>query len=265
MGRILFFASLAVQAYCYWHASTRMTCCADRWMLYVIAIPIIGPILYFVLVYLPSELSHRQKSTLKRSLADIFNPNRQLNNRRALYEQTPTAFNAQRLAEVLIAKGLYAEAEPLLHSVLAMPHDVESSTYELLSQAQRGQGNLQGARASCHKAIELADSPARRADLLLQEGEICTDLGDTATAIQRFEEALPHAAGEKVRVCLAQSYAAQGQMDKAQQMLAEIAKRTKNAPVHYRSAQAEWIKASRQLEQTLAADTTNAALQGQSR
>lgn len=259
MGRILFFASLAVQGYFYWHAKSRMTCCADRWMIYMLMVPIIGPLLYFFMVYLPTELPGRQQTKIKRSLQEILLPKVALKQACAAFDASQNFATSSALASVLLQSKQYAEAAEQYRYTLALPADIPARTYMAAAEAVWQCGHADEALCYLHQAAEQTGSPAQKADINMALASIYLDQHQTAAALSSLEGIRSDALGEQVRYLLAQAYLQQGDAQQAMSCLAEIDRRTKNASIVYRSRQSEWIKKARKMARQIEAQTAQAA------
>lgn len=259
MGRILFFASLAVQGYFYWHAKSRMTCCADRWMIYMLMVPIIGPLLYFFMVYLPTELPGRQQTKIKRSLQEILLPKVALKQACAAFDASQNFATSSVLASVLLQSKQYEEAAEQYRYTLALPADIPARTYMDAAEAVWQCGHADEALRYLHQAAGQTSSPAQKADISMALASIYLDQHQTKAALNALESVKSDALGEQVRYLLAQAYLQQGDAQQAMACLAEIDRRTKNASIVYRSRQSEWIKKAKKMAGQIEAQTSQAA------
>ena len=80
------------------------------WLIILFSFPLLGSLVYFVAIYLPSS---RLEVGAKRALAGaakVLDPSRELRDAQAAYEYTPTAQNQMRLALAQLEAGQAAEA-----------------------------------------------------------------------------------------------------------------------------------------------------------
>jgi len=242
MQYVITIISLMVQAFFFWHASTKMSCCADRWVLYVLMIPVVGPALYFFLVYLPMELQAKQKIGLQQMAINLIDPKRALREASRAYEATPTPDNAHRLAQVLLRNGDGAGAEGLLQGVLTQIGERDPRVLIDLADAQRLQGKLSPALSLIDEALAQANLGSKQAELMLARGRVLEEMGRISPASESYRAAAERMGGEEARCRLAGTLIKLGQNNEAERILAEVQKRLDVAPIHYRSQQAAWIK-----------------------
>ena len=80
------------------------------WLFVLFSFPLLGSIVYFLVVYLPnSRLEHGARRAVA-AAAKTLDPTRDLRDARAAFEYTPTAQNQMRLASALLESGQALEA-----------------------------------------------------------------------------------------------------------------------------------------------------------
>jgi len=91
------------------------------WLFILFAFPLLGSIVYFLMVYLPSSRLERGAMKAVSAAARALDPGKELRLARADFEETPTAQNQMRLAAALLDMGEAPEAASLYESALKGP------------------------------------------------------------------------------------------------------------------------------------------------
>src|SRR5471032_3393468 len=76
------------------------------WLLILFMFPLLGSVVYFVAIYLPSSGLQRGARKAVSVAAKTLDPGRELRDALAAFEYTPTAQNQMRLASALLETGL---------------------------------------------------------------------------------------------------------------------------------------------------------------
>ncbi|MGB9109561.1 MAG: hypothetical protein WCC39_12825, partial [Telluria sp.] len=80
------------------------------WLFVLFAFPLLGSIVYFVAVFLPSSRLEHSAARAGRALQTSLDPGREVRDARRAFELPPTAHNQMRLATALLDSGQAAEA-----------------------------------------------------------------------------------------------------------------------------------------------------------
>lgn len=91
------------------------------WLMILFAFPILGSVVYFFAVYLPSSRLQRQALKAVAAAAKALDPERELLAAREAFEETPTAQNQMRLAAALLEMGEAEQAAQAYEACLAGP------------------------------------------------------------------------------------------------------------------------------------------------
>lgn len=75
------------------------------WLFILFAFPLLGSLVYFVAIYLPNSRLQRNAVKAVSAAAKAIDPQRDVRNARAAFEETPTAQNQMRLAAALLDAG----------------------------------------------------------------------------------------------------------------------------------------------------------------
>lgn len=91
------------------------------WLIILFSFPLLGSVVYFLVVYLPNSRLERGAMKAVSSAARAMDPGREVRLARADFDTTPTAQNQMRLAAALLEAGQPNEAAQLYESALKGP------------------------------------------------------------------------------------------------------------------------------------------------
>ncbi len=80
------------------------------WLFILLSFPLLGSLIYFLTIYLPSSRLQRGATKLARAAAKGLDPTRELREAQATYDYAPTAQNQLRLAQALLEAGQAQQA-----------------------------------------------------------------------------------------------------------------------------------------------------------
>ena len=80
------------------------------WLIILFSFPLLGSIVYFLVVYLPNSRLERGARKFVAAAANTLDPTKELREARSTFEFTPTAQNQMRLASALLDAGIGEEA-----------------------------------------------------------------------------------------------------------------------------------------------------------
>ena len=91
------------------------------WLLILFMFPLIGSVVYFIAIYLPSSRINQGARKVANVAVKTLDPGRELREAREAYDYTPTAQNQMRLASALLEGGNAAEAATTYEACLQGP------------------------------------------------------------------------------------------------------------------------------------------------
>ena len=91
------------------------------WLFILFSFPLLGSIVYFIVIYLPNSRLHTGARKAVAVAARALDPTRELREARAAFDFTPTAQNQMRLAAALLAAGAPQEAAANYEACLKGP------------------------------------------------------------------------------------------------------------------------------------------------
>jgi hypothetical protein len=159
------------------------------WLIILFMFPLLGSIVYFFAIFLPSfRLDHRTKRVMA-AAAKVLDPQREIREAKAAFEEMPTAQNQIRLAEVQLELGLSEEAAKNYEACLKGPF---LSSLEIKFGAARSFVECQRYReAIVHlEAIQSIDQSFRSEAVLLLLARSYAGVGRNAEARSKFESAV---------------------------------------------------------------------------
>src|SRR6187549_1730291 len=80
------------------------------WLFILFSFPLLGSVVYFLVIYLPDSRLHRGARKVVAVAARTLDPSKELREARAAFDYTPTAQNQMRLAAAQLEAGMAAEA-----------------------------------------------------------------------------------------------------------------------------------------------------------
>lgn len=118
------------------------------WLIILFSFPLLGSLVYFLAIFLPSSRLERSivkiGSTAASMAANALDPNRELREARQAFDLTPTAQNQIRLANALLEDGKTAEAVAQFDQCLTGPfaNDASIRVGAARAKMQNGQAEL---------------------------------------------------------------------------------------------------------------------------
>ncbi len=91
------------------------------WLIILFSFPLLGSIVYFLVVYLPNSRLERGAQKIVAAAAKTLDPTKELREARSTFEYTPTAQNQMRLASALFEAGAADEAAMHFEACLKGP------------------------------------------------------------------------------------------------------------------------------------------------
>ncbi len=161
------------------------------WLIILLLFPLLGSIVYFFAIFLPSvRLQHGAKRALAAATRAL-DPQRELREAQAAFQEMPTAQNQIRLAEIQLELGLPEEAAKNYEACLTGPF---SSSLEIKYGAARSLVECQRyPEAIAHlEAIQRIDQTFRQEAVVLLLARSYAGVGRNAEARSRFEFAVSH-------------------------------------------------------------------------
>jgi hypothetical protein len=219
------------------------------WVFIILAAPVIGCVAYYLVEVFPSTRgsaqAERAVNSAIRGLGKAVDPSRDLRARVADVEACGSVDNRLALARECMAARLGDEAVRIIDTCLTGPFAGDPDIKLLRAQAALVARNIAaGLQTTEHlRAVHPTYKPV---DVLLVRARLYEAAGEREKALSTYAEALPQAPGEEVRVCYAQALLADGQADRARELLATTLANAGRLGAGYRAMHRDWIAAARQ-------------------
>lgn len=111
------------------------------WLFILFAFPLLGSMVYFFAIYLPNSRLERGAMRAVSAAAKAIDPNREVREARAAFDDAPTAQNQMRLAAALLDVGLAQESareyEACLQGPFASDPEIRFGAARALTESQR--------------------------------------------------------------------------------------------------------------------------------
>ena len=220
------------------------------WLLILFSFPLLGSVVYFFAIYLPSSRLERGMNkgfkSAKKALINTIDPNKNLREAESAFDLTPTAQNQMALANAHLENGNIDAAVQHFDACLSGPFSNDPFVLLGAAQAKMLQNNAQATLDLIAKLKSInKDYQAEKVTLLTAQAYAA--LGSHAQAMDAFAEAHHKFGGFEVQARYALWALSQENLTIANQLKADI-ERT----VQY------WSKHSRDLNKALLSEVKRA-------
>lgn len=214
------------------------------WLFILFMFPLLGSIVYAVVVWLPEMRHSVGTRRVVRRVRETLDPGRELRQAQEDFDLAPTVQNRLRLADALAATGSHAEAAQLysecLKGVYRDDADIELRYARALlesDQAEKARGVLE---------MLIAREPALRSpEGHLLYARAVAACGSRDQAKHEFDTLIGYSASFEARARYAEALAQWGETDAARALATEALKHVSRMPKHATEFNSPWIKALR--------------------
>ena len=214
------------------------------WVFLIVFVPLIGCLLYVIMVLLPEFTQSRVAADGARALGKALNPGKALRERQEALEISDTIGNRVALAEEYVRHGKLSEAIELYERSLTGMYRTDPVVLLGLAGAQVEAGMFGPAKATLETLAqahpEEMKSPARLLLARALEG-----LGEQQAALAEYARLQQTASGAEVKCRYAQLLSAMGRKSEARKLFEEILKDAKAGNRHSLQLNKPWIDAAR--------------------
>ena len=235
---ILVLVSLALQIACAVHVvrSGRQL----YWIWILLIGSYLGVIVYVIAAVIPDLRNDPRSRQAARRIVNTIDPERQRRSIQQRLEIVDTVDNRRVLAEESMKLGDYANAAELYRSVLKGVYANDAAFLLGLAQAQAGQNDFTGARATL-AALYGAHPAFRSSDAELLRARVLESSGDHAAALEHYRTLAVSYPGEEARYRYGALLKQAGRAADARDVFRDMLKRAKNAPRYYRKKEKDWL------------------------
>jgi len=211
------------------------------WLFVLFAFPLLGSIVYFVAVFLPSSRLDHSAAKAGRALQASLDPGREVRDAQRAFELTPTAHNQMRLANALLETGQAAKAAEQYDACLQGPFARDAELRLGAARARLAGGNAGGAIALLEALA--AEQPGFRPEQVgILLGQAYAAAGRQDEAGSQFAAAAQRSGSLEARAELAIWALANGKPQVAGPELEEIERTRKHMPSHSRRLNGELFR-----------------------
>jgi hypothetical protein len=211
------------------------------WLFVLFAFPLLGSIVYFVAVFLPSSRLEHSAAKAGRALQNSLDPGREVRDAKRAFELTPTAHNQMRLANALLDAGQPARAVEQYDACLQGPFARDAELRLGAARARLANGEADGAIVLL-EALAFDQPGFRPEQVGLLLGHAYAGAGRHDEAGSRFADAAQRFGSLEARAELAIWALANGKAALAEPELQEIERTRKHMPGHSRTLNRELFK-----------------------
>lgn len=237
----LFILSLVVQVALIVHV---MKTGRNTIWIWVLMMPTVGPVAYFIVELLPELLGSRTARRAAKGVQRTLDPDRSLRQASAAATLADTVDSKIRLARELGERGEHAQAIEVYTHALRGLYEHDPNLMLGLAQAQFAAGDAAAARATLDALI--AHNPEfKSAEGHLLYARALEAEGDAVRAESEYRAVIESYPGAEATVRWAVFLRHQGRRGEADAALRELLSTAELVPKHARKAQAEWLDAAR--------------------
>lgn len=209
------------------------------WLWVLVIAPGIGPVIYFVVVWLPELLGGRTAIKIAKRARETVDPDRPYREAKAALLDVPSVQNQLKLADVCLETGRHAEAEQHYRAGLQGLHADDPT---LLHGHARALIELERPQEALTQLQALqAQGAAQTASVQLTLARTLDALGDARGAEASYRFAAERAAGLEAAARLTEFLARTGRSEEAAQWRADLARRAARVPPTFRDEARRWL------------------------
>lgn len=230
--------SLLIQVTCAYHVVR--TGRDKYWLFIILFFSVIGCAIYFFVEMLPDLMGSRAGRNLAAGAKHLANPDRAYHDALTQVDISPTPHNKRILADVLAARGDYADAIALYSDILTGHDAHEPDLLRARAEVRLLAKDFAGALADLDTLrAHNPDYQSEHAHLIYARA--LDGAGREDEALREYAALVDYATGEEARCRYALLLKRAGRQVEAENVFAEVLRRARHAPRHYRRAQREWI------------------------
>jgi hypothetical protein len=214
------------------------------WLLILFAFPMLGSVVYFFAIYLPSLRQSRGARVATRAITQLVDPTRAVREARSDFDRAPTVEHRMRLGAALLTAGKAGEALEHYQAAANGPFATDPALLLGLARAQFALGNHAAAHATLCSLFAASPQARQQPEPALLYARTLAAL-DASSTRAAFEQALTCASDAAPRCLFADWLATQtAEADRlrANSLYAEIAHDAKHWPRHARAHNREWLQ-----------------------
>lgn len=212
------------------------------WIFFLIFMPLIGGIAYFIIELLPGFTGSIEGQRAVRTVKQTLNPGADLRQHEAAWNQSPNVDNSRRYAEALLDAGKIDDAENIINQALKGLFKTEPTLLLLKARLQFETGRTGDAITTLETLQEHnPDFRSAEGHLLYARALEAEDRIDEA--IREYSAVSGYFPGVEARYRLALCMQSAGKEKASRSEFESIMNDAKLAPAHFRKSQKTWLDA----------------------
>lgn len=214
------------------------------WLFVIMAFPVMGCILYYLVEVFPTSRESRSAEKAVRAIAKALDPDKTLRSRVADLDACGSVENRVRLARECVGHGMYKDAAALYRSCLAGVHQRDPDIRYGLAQALVLDGSFDEALAQAQE-LRATHPSFRPAELGLVVAKALEGLRRIDEALGELEALADSYPGEEGRWRYGALLVRIGRLAEGRETFQRMLRNAERMPAHYREAQGEWLGLAR--------------------
>lgn len=214
------------------------------WFMIILSIPVFGSIVYFIMEVLPDMQHSRAAKRAATDIGAVIDPDKEIREGTARLARLDTAENRKTLAEALIAKKRYAEAQQLYEGALTGAHVDDPALMMGLARAQFGQEDYRGVCGTLD-GLRAANPDFQSAEGHMLYARSKEGAGLTAEASVEYEALANYFPGEEARCRYALLLQKDGRLDESRDYFRQVIRSVEAGSKAYFRAQRDWYEVAR--------------------
>jgi hypothetical protein len=225
----------------------------DRyWLMILFAFPLLGSLVYALVIWLPDARNSRQGHQVVRGVRNLLDPTRELREAQDALDLAATPHNRLRLADALLGDSRASEAVVQYQAVLSGMYADDPHVRIKLARALLEAGKPNDARELLDRLIR--EQPKLKSpDGHLIYARAVAALGDRVKTHEEFDSLVSYFAGMEARAYYAEILLAWGESARCRQLIDDSKKIAKRMPGAARDINREWLTRLKKVESALAA------------
>lgn len=214
------------------------------WISALLFLPGLGVIAYLIVEVLPELAGGRAGRSASRTVGNVINPNKSLDEAKREYAISATARNAVELADAYSEKEQYAEASKLYRKALTGLNEHNPDTMHKLAASEFELSNYEEVNSLLDSLIE-KNPDYKNQDAHLLYARTQEALGNHESATEEYETLIKYYTGPEPHYRYGMMLTELNNHDRAQEVFKSVIEKADLSPKHYRSMHKEWITKSR--------------------
>lgn len=210
------------------------------WVFLIVFVPLIGCLLYVIMVLLPEASQSRAAQQGSKALRKALDPGKDLRLRREALERSDTVGNRIALAQEYLKQKMFDEAIPLYENSLTGMYRSDPALLLGLATALAEARRFGRAREVLDSLYELNPGYANAAAHLLY-ARLLAELGETGRALAEYATLLETVGGAEAQCRYALLLKREGREAEARPLFEGILRDAKGANRHSQRLNREWI------------------------